>query len=107
MRQGFHDKKLIIGFAAFLLLTISIGAIGISQIYFSTRTVQKLGQKYLPRERLILEMKSSNALYAMGIRNYVFWRISKYLQSAAIASDRKFIDESAEKFKLYLLIYAR
>ncbi|MCK4994940.1 MAG: hypothetical protein KAS13_07860 [Candidatus Omnitrophica bacterium] len=103
--RSFKEKKILISFGLFLVLTLSIGSIGISQIYSLSNIIKELGESYLARERVILEMKINNALYAMGVRNYVFWRVSKYLQAASIASDKSFIEKSSSKFKHYLLSY--
>lgn len=98
-------KKLVAGFGIFLFLTVSIGIIGFFQINILTATIETLERYFLPRERVILEMKIHNALYAMGVRNYVSWRISKYLQAAAIASDIDFIEKSSVKFRENLALY--
>ncbi|MCP4649722.1 MAG: hypothetical protein GY853_06535 [PVC group bacterium] len=100
------EKKLIIGFSVFLILVISIGFIGIFQIHSLSKTIQELGKTHLPRQRFILQMKINNTLYAMGVRNYIFWRISKYLQAASIASDMNFIEESSARFSQHLDAYA-
>lgn len=98
-------KKLVAGFGIFLFLTVSIGIIGLFQINILTATIETLERYFLPRERVILEMKIHNALYAMGVRNYVSWRISKYLQAAAIASDIDFVEKSSVKFRENLALY--
>jgi signal transduction histidine kinase len=103
--KGFRERKLLWGFGVFMVLTISIGVIGIFRIYSLTETIQKLGQIHLRRGRIILEMKINNALYAMGVRNYVFWRMSKYLPAASIASDINFIKKSSATFREYLNMY--
>ena len=100
-----REKQLLIGFGIVIILTVSIGLIGILQINALNTTIQALGERHLPRESLILQMKESNALYAMGVRNYVFWRVSKYLQSASIASDINFIKKSSTEFNNSLLHY--
>lgn len=105
MRKNFRGRKLIIGFSAFLSLTLLIGIIGIFQIHSLSAVIEKLGQHYLPRERAVLEMKRCNALYAMGVRHYAFWRTSKYLESAAFASDVNLIEQSFLEFKSYLKQY--
>lgn len=106
--SAFHcikEKRLVIGFGLFLILTAGIGVIGISQINTLTETIEDFQKRYLPKERLILEMKTENAFYAMGVRNYVSWRISKYLQAVSIASDIALIEKASAKFKDYLEQY--
>ncbi|MFH1460100.1 MAG: ATP-binding protein [Candidatus Omnitrophota bacterium] len=102
-----REKQLLVGFGIVIVITVSIGLIGILQINALTQTIQALGQRHLPRESLILQMKENNALYAMGVRNYVFWRVSKYLQSASIASDINFIKKSAAEFSNSILEYQK
>jgi len=100
------EKKLLIGFALFLILTITIGIIGIFQIQSLTFIIQELGQKYLVRERSILEMKINNTLYAMGVRNFVFWRTSKYLGTVSFAKRVKLMDKYFFQLKDSLKVYS-
>jgi signal transduction histidine kinase len=99
------EKRLLVGFGLFFVLIIFIGVTGLLQINELTKSLEKLQYQYLPKERLILEMKINNGFYAMGVRNYVSWRISRYLQAAAIASDVNFIEGAAAKFRSSLSVY--
>ncbi|RKY35865.1 MAG: hypothetical protein DRP78_05050 [Candidatus Omnitrophota bacterium] len=106
MQVNLKDKSLLSGFSVFLSLTLIIGSIGIFQINSLTKIIRTISQRQLPMERLILEMKIRNAFYAMGVRNYVFWKISKYLQSASVAADIDMIEKSFLKLKYYLNKYS-
>ncbi|UCD15476.1 MAG: sensor histidine kinase [Candidatus Omnitrophota bacterium] len=105
MKVYFREKRLLIGFGLFLVLTVSIGIMGLLQINVLTKAIENFEQKYLPKERVILEMKIENTFYSMGVRNYVSWRISKYLHAASVASDMNFIEKSSAKFKDYIKQY--
>lgn len=102
-----RGKKLLFGFGIFLILTLAIGGIGITQIYSLNKAIQELGKSELGREMTILEMKINNALYATGVRNYAFWRTSRYVDSPAASpsSDSSLIEKSAATFRNYLAMY--
>ena len=82
MRRFSADWKLAGGFSALLFLIVAIGLVGISRIESLGKTVDDLGGRYFPMQQAALEMRVSNSLYAMSIRNYVFWRSARYLEAA-------------------------
>ena len=53
---------------------------------------------------MILKIKINNALYAMGIRNYASWRVSKYLQFASMG-DIDFVEKIIEETSQHLAAY--
>jgi signal transduction histidine kinase/preprotein translocase subunit Sss1 len=89
-----------------LFLIIIIGFIGIYQIQSSLNTIVRLGEGYLPLQRAVLEMRINNSLYAMEIRNYFFWKGSKYLDSARLAVDSEKIKKTKQDFSKTLKIFA-
>ncbi len=99
------EKKLLGAFAILIILTIGIGIIGILQIQALSRRVEKLGKQNLILEKAILEMKTNNTVYAMGIRNYVFWKVSHYLGAVPMAVDLGGILNAAGRFRGQLGIY--
>ncbi|MBU1122698.1 MAG: sensor histidine kinase [Candidatus Omnitrophota bacterium] len=105
MKVQFREKRLLAGFGVFLVLTVSICVMGLLQIHILTKVLEDFERKYLPKERIILGMKNENAFYSMGVRNYVSWRISKYLHAASMASDINLIRKSSSKFKDYVSQY--
>jgi signal transduction histidine kinase len=103
---GQQEKRLLgIGFGILVTLILTIGVISTIQIQSLSHTVQVLGQRYLPIEQAILGMKTNNALFAMGVRNYVYWQTSKYLQAASTASNPESITESISRFRKSLADY--
>ncbi len=100
------DWRLLAGFGALLFLIVVIGLIGIFQIRSLSKAVDDLGKSYLPMQRAILEMKINNGLYAMGIRSYIFWRGSKYLEAASVAADLGVVNNAACAFDRHLAIYS-
>ena len=99
------EKRLQAGFGVLVALTVAIGVISILQIRSLASTIRQFGQHHIPVERAILEMKITNTLYAMGVRNYVFWRTSKYLQAVPIASDIKATERALADFRQALASY--
>jgi len=99
------DWRLLGGFGALLFFIVVIGVIGILQIQFLSKTVDELGKSYLPMQRAVLEMKTDNGLYAMRIRNYIFWKNSKYLEAASAGSNLETISAAAEALEKDLAIY--
>ncbi|MBI3020820.1 MAG: sensor histidine kinase [Candidatus Omnitrophica bacterium] len=99
------ERRLVAGFVALLVLTMSIGLISVSQIQSLARAIQAFGQQHLPIERSILAMKTTNTLYTMGVRNYVFWRTSRYLQAVSIASDIQAFERASQDFLQSLRTY--
>jgi len=105
MNINFKEKKLLLAFAFLILLTLLIGLFGIAQIYGLSRKIENLGRYNLKRQSAVLEMRISNAIYAMGIRNYIFWRSSRYLGAVPIAANVDKIFAAGESFKKQLEIY--
>jgi signal transduction histidine kinase len=99
------DWKLLGAFSASLIIVIIIGLIGIFQIQFLFTKVDILGSRYLPMQVATLELKVSNNLYAMGIRNYAFWKSSRYLEAARAAADLEAVEQAAAEFDSQLEIY--
>ncbi len=106
MKRHFIDWRLLSGFVALLSLIIIIGFIGIYQIQSSLDTIVRLGEGYLPLQRVVLEMRINNSLYAMEIRNYFFWKGSKYLDSARLAVDSETIKKTKQDFSKALETFA-
>ncbi|MDP2767109.1 MAG: histidine kinase [Candidatus Methanoperedens sp.] len=102
---NFKEKKLLLAFAFLILLTLLIGLFGIAQIHGLSRKLENLGRYNLKRQSAVLEMRISNAIYAMGIRNYIFWRSSRYLGAVPIAANVDKIFAAGESFKKQLEIY--
>ncbi|MDP3042631.1 MAG: ATP-binding protein [Candidatus Omnitrophota bacterium] len=105
MNINFKEKKLLLAFAFLILLTLLIGLFGIAQIHGLSRKIENLGRYNLKRQSAVLEMRISNAIYAMGIRNYIFWRSSRYLGAVPIAANVDKIFAAGESFKKQLEIY--
>ncbi len=103
IKQG--EKSLLAAFAALIILTVGIGAIGIFQIHDLSLRVKQLGKYNLVLEKAILEMKINNTVYAMGIRNYVFWKVSRYLGAVPMAADLDNVLPAIARFKAQLAIY--
>ena len=102
-----RDLNLRLGFIFLLLLLASIGLIGIIQIQQQDKTVQHLGRYNLIMQEAILQMRIANSLWAAGLRNFVFWRTAKVLESLPAALDYSQIQtQAAEKFSRYLAIYS-
>lgn len=99
------EKKIFFGFACLILFILAIGLVGISQIQLLSRRIEDLGKHNLRLEGAVLEMRVSNTVYAMGIRNYVFWKSSRYLGALPMAINLESILESGDKFKKQLKIY--
>ncbi len=105
MRKFSVDWRLLGGFGALLFLITLMGLIGIFQIHSLSLAVDNLGKRYLPMQGATLEMRISNNLYAMGIRNYVFWKSSRYLEAARAATDLGEIEEAEKEFDYNLALY--
>jgi signal transduction histidine kinase len=99
------DKKLQLAFLILILLTVAIGLIGILQIQGLSHRIEDLGKRNLRLEKAVLEMRINNTIYSMGIRNYVFWRVSKFLGALPSAINLKNIQEANSRFDLQLKIY--
>jgi len=94
------------GFSALLFLIVAMGLIGILQIHSLSTTVDSLGTRFLPMQGATLEMRMNNSLYAMRIRNYVFWKGSRYLEAARAAADLGTIEDAEKEFDKQLAIYS-
>ena len=105
MRKSPIDWRLVGGFSALLFLMVAIGAIGISQIQFLSERVDKFGKYYFPLQKAALEMRINNSLYARGIRNYIFWRSSRYLEAAKEGASQTAINTAQEAFDRKLADY--
>lgn len=99
------EKKLLLAFGFLISLTLVIGLVGISQIQGLMRKIEDLGKNNLSLESAVLEMRIKNANYALGIRNYVYWRLARYLGAASMAADANKIFSSGENFKQQLQLY--
>ncbi len=102
---NFKEKKLLLAFAFLILLTLLIGLFGIAQIQGLSRKIEGLGRYNLKRQSAVLEMRINNAVYAMGIRNYVFWRAFRYLNAMPMAVNVDKVFAVGENFKNQLKIY--
>lgn len=101
----YGEKKLLFSFFVLIVLAIAIGISGIYQIENLSKRVKQLGSKNLVLEKAILEMKINNTFFAMGIRNYVFWKVSHYLGALPMAVKSEDIFSKVEKFREQLNIY--
>ena len=101
----FKEKRLLFAFAFLISLILVIGLVGISRIQGLSRRIENLGKRNLSLEGAVLEMRINNTIYAMGIRNYVFWRVSRYLGAAPMAMDLGRILAAGNNFKQQLKIY--
>ncbi len=101
----FKEKKLLFAFAFLILLTLLIGLVGIFQIQGLTRKIEDLGKNNLSLEGAVLEMRIKNANYAMGVRNYVYWRASRYLGAVTMAAGADKIFSAGVSFKQELKVY--
>ncbi len=98
-------KKLLFAFAFLILLTLLIGLVGISRIEKQSLRIENLGKHNLALESAVLEMRVNNTVYAMGIRNYVFWRAARYLSAAPMAINLEKILQAGDNFKKQLKAY--
>ena len=105
IKTNFQDKKLLFAFLVLILLTAVIGIIGISQVNKLSRRVEVIGRVNLKLENAVLEMRVNNTVYAMGIRNYAYWKVSRYLGSAPLAVNFNDILKAASRFREELKIY--
>ncbi len=106
MKKTTADWKLLGGFSALLFLIVVLGMIGIFQIQSLNKTIDNLGEKYFPLQRAALEMKTSNNLYVMEIRNYVFWKGSRYLEAVKAAKGVETIQKATQEFDERLAEYS-
>lgn len=101
----FKEKKLFLAFIFLISLTLFIGLVGISQIQGLMRKIEDLGKNNLSLESAVLEMRIKNANYAMGVRNYVYWRSARYLGAVPMAVGANKIILAGESFKQQLKLY--
>jgi len=106
MKRIIADWKLLGGFSALLFLIIALGAVGIFQIRSLNKTIDNLGEKYFPLQRAALEMKTNNNLYVMEIRNYVFWKGSRYLEAVRAVKGIEAIQKVAQEFDRQVAEYS-
>lgn len=103
--HNFKEKKLLLAFLFLILLTLFIGLVGISQIQGLAQKIQDLGKNNLSLESAVLEMRINNANFATGVRNYIYWRSSRYLGALPMASSVDKIILCGENFKQQLQLY--
>jgi len=96
---------MVAGFIGLLFLIIAIGLIGIRQIENLSKVVSHLAKTDIPMQNSVLEMKSSNSKYAMGIRSYMFWRSAKYLEAASVAQKLDLVRLASANFDKHLAFY--
>ena len=106
MKRITTDWKLLGGFSALLFLVIALGVVGIFQIRSLNKTIDNLGEKYFPLQRAALEMKTNNNLYVMEVRNYVFWKGSRYLEAVRAVKGIEAIQKITQDFDRQLVEYS-
>jgi signal transduction histidine kinase len=106
VKRDSGDWKLAGGFGALLLLIVTVGVIGIFQIISLSQTVAELGQRYFPMQQAALGMRINNSLYAISIRNYIFWRKAKYLDAVGGAANQETVNNAVANFDRELRSYA-
>ena len=107
LKTKFRNTKLQAAFVVLILFTIGIGIISILQIQGLGQRVEDLGRRNLILNKAVLEMRINNTIFAMGIRNYIFWRVSKYLGAVSMAINLDDILKAADNFKEQLNIYQK
>ena len=103
----FRDKKLQLAFGVLVILIVTIGIIGILEIQGLSRRVEELGRRNLKLEKAVLDMRINNTIYSMGIRNYVFWKVSKYLGALPMAINLDDVLKAGKRFTEELDIYQK
>lgn len=99
------ERKLLGAFGILIFLTVAIGIIGILQIQGLSQRLENLGKRNLQLEKAVLEMRINNTIYAAGIRNYVFWKVSRYLGALPLAINLNNILAAGQRFQQQLKIY--
>lgn len=94
------------GFGGLLFLIVAIGLIGIQQIQGLSKVIGDFANQDMPLQNAVLEMKSANSKYGMGIRSYMFWQNTKFLDAAAEAANLDRIDTALKNFDAQLDLYA-
>ncbi len=100
------DWKMVLGFLGLLLLIIAIGLVGIRQIQDLSRVIDGLAKREIPLQNAVLQMKSSNGKYAMGIRSYMFWRSARYLEAASVVEKLDLVNSALQNFDKHLARYS-
>jgi signal transduction histidine kinase len=103
-RDG-KDKKLLCAFGVLIFLTILIGVTGILQIRGLARQLDYVGKRNLNLQRAVLEMRIDDTVYAAGIRNYAFWKVSRYLDAAQVAANLNRFLSASRSFKEQLRVF--
>ena len=103
----FGEPQLIAGFVLLLILMVLIGLAGIWRIQSLSTIIEELGRRSLVIEKLVLEMKISNTLYATAVRNFALWQTTKYLGAASGASNLDSIHKNIEDFNRQLASTAK
>jgi len=106
-KLNFRDKTLQISFGILIVLIVTIGIIGILEIQGLSHRVEDLGKRNLKLEKAVLEMRINNTIYSMGIRNYVFWKISKYLGALPMAINLNDVLDAGKRFTEELSTYQK
>lgn len=93
---------LTLGFVALLLLLLLIGGAGVHHINVLTDKISILGSQHFPKQKAIVNMKNVNGLYAAGVRNYVSWKLSKYLDAARFSISVGEVEQNIASFRVYV-----
>ena len=104
-KRKIWESKLLAAFSALILIIVCTGIIGIIQIQNLSQRIERLGKHNLKLEKAVQEMKINNAVYATGIRNYVFWKVSHYLGAVSMAVDLNNVFTAGENFRKHLKEY--
>ncbi len=99
MKRITSDWKLACGFIALLLLILVIGLTGISRISSFSKQLDNLGRKHFPLQKAALEIRMQTGIYAISLRNYVFWKSFKYLEAARKSVTVKDINDIKDRAK--------
>lgn len=105
--KGFRlkERKLLFAFTVLISLTVVIGLVGIFQIQNLHQKLENLAKSNLRFESAVLEMRINNAIYALGVRNYAFWKVSRYLSALSSGIGLEKISSVADLFKKSLRVY--
>jgi len=105
MKSG--ERKLLAAFACLIFLTVCIGAVALMEIRSLSRGMNRLASHNMALEKAVLEMKINYTVYAAGVRNYVFWKVSRYLGAVSLAVDRNGLLSAGEGFRRNLELYRK
>lgn len=92
-----NNSVLIFSFGVLLLMLLMLGAIGVSQITVLSDRIYDLTKRQVPLQQNVSSMKNNAQLYSAAVRNYVSWRIGKYLGAAQFVVDDREIRSLSEK----------